>query len=78
MKKEGTMVKIKDKDKEIAALIIGKFAYNKSDSPYSQRGSADTYVRLMNDDKVYAVAGYLNMIFNRSVNGFRNGQLVSH
>lgn len=75
--KEGTRVKVEYKDKIISDFIIGKFSYSKSPNPYMQRGTMATYIRLMNDDKVYAVNGYLSMLFNRGVNSLRNGQLVS-
>lgn len=75
--KQGTRVKIEGKGDLLSDFIIGKFSYSRSPNPYMRQGSMATYVRFMNDDKVYAVSGYLSMAFNRGVNSFRNGQLTN-
>ena len=72
---EGVRVKVLENNKLDADFIIGKAVYSKSSNPYIQ-GSMSTYIRLINDDKVYAVNGYLNILFNRNFNDFRNGAIL--
>jgi hypothetical protein len=74
---EGLRVKIDVNNKADADFVIGKISYSQSPNPYYQRGSMNTYIRLLNsgDDKVYAVSGYLGMMLNRDVNSFRNGMI---
>ncbi len=57
-----------DKD-VICDVFIGRFAYDQNTR------KASTYVRLNNEKDVYSVEGYLSMLFNRDVNGFRNKSL---
>jgi hypothetical protein len=62
-------VKVEQKGKLTADFLVGKFAY----SQYKQ----STYVRLFGENDVYAIDGFLSMIFNRSANDLRNKTLVS-
>jgi len=54
---------------EICDVIIGRFAYDQNSR------KASTYVRLNGEKDVYSVEGYLSMLFNRDVDGFRNKSL---
>ena len=57
-----------DKEK-LADLVLGKFAYSK---PHN----LTTYVRLIPGKDVYAVEGYLPMLFNQKVDEFRDKRIV--
>jgi len=73
----GVRIKVVEKNSIVADIIIGKFSYQQPQNPYQQRqGKMTSYVRLVNETKVYAVDGFLNMIFNRDVNTFRNKNLI--
>ncbi len=57
-------------DKDVLCdVFIGRFAYDQNSR------KASTYVRLNGEKDVYSVEGYLSMLFNRDVNGFRNKSL---
>jgi len=66
-----TRVKAEQGGKLVADFLVGKFSYQQSNQ------SAYTYVRLYNEDEVYAVNGFLAMSFNKSVNDLRNKTLVN-
>jgi hypothetical protein len=75
----GMRVKLyRDKDL-MADLIIGKFSYTpqKSQNPYSKpQGKMTSYVRVAGDDEVYAVDGFINTSFHKSVNALRDKGLM--
>jgi hypothetical protein len=77
----GTRITLSDGKKELADFIIGKFSYSQpqGQNPYMQQGQIQmtSYLRLYDEDEVYAVDGYLSMLFNREVNSFRENTIIS-
>ncbi|MBN2347656.1 MAG: DUF4340 domain-containing protein [Bacteroidales bacterium] len=75
-----TRVQIKAGKKKITDIYIGKFFYKQpqNPNPYSrnQMGKMTTYVRLQGDKEVYAVDGFLSMIFNRKAGDFRDKTVI--
>jgi hypothetical protein len=74
-----THVMVKEGKKVVADLYIGKFSYKqpKNANPYmQQRGTLTSYVRLADEEEVYAVDGILSMAFNRDANDFRNHTII--
>lgn len=65
----GTHLVIYQGKEKLADLILGKFAYSK---PHN----LTTYVRLFPGKDVYAVEGYLPMLFNRKVDEYRDHRIV--
>jgi len=73
-----THVIIKEGNSEVSDLFIGKFTFQQNNNPYQRGyGSVTSYIRIKNDDRVYATEGMISMAFNRDVNMFRNKSLVS-
>ncbi|MFH1000663.1 MAG: DUF4340 domain-containing protein, partial [Bacteroidota bacterium] len=79
----GTRVKFKKGNEVLADLYLGKFSYQQAQNQYqqyaNQRGGGTkmtTYVRLANENNVYAVNGFLSMTFNREPNLFRDKTLI--
>ena len=66
----GLSAKIEVDGDVVADLVFGKFDYNQ------QKQSAASYVRLADQDEVYAVKAYLSMTFNREPEAFRNRSLI--
>jgi len=64
-----TRVVVNESGKEVVNLIIGKFAFQ-------QPRSMSTFVRLMDENDVYEVDGFLDMTFNKDVNSFRNETVI--
>ncbi len=64
-----TRVAVKEGDKETLNLIIGKFAFQ-------QPRSMSTFVRLAGSNDIYEVDGFLDMIFNKTVNNFRDETVI--
>ena len=62
----GTRVKAFSGDKLLADLVIGKFNFQQTNR------SMSTFVRLTEEDEVYAVEGFLSSTFNREFSGFRD------
>jgi len=54
---------------EVLNLIIGKFAFQ-------QPRSMSTFVRLMGENDVYEVDGFLDMTFNKDLKSFRNETII--
>lgn len=65
----GVRVVARDEKDELCDVIIGRFSYDQTSR------KASTFVRLNGEKEVYSVEGYLSMLFNRDVNGFRNKSL---
>jgi hypothetical protein len=68
--------------KSAADLYIGKFSYQQPKNPnpsynYGQQGKMTTYVRLADDKNVYAVNGFLSMMFNRKADAYRNKTIIN-
>jgi len=73
----GTCVKTFEGGKKTLDLMVGKFTYQKSDNPYAGGGVIGTsYVRLANENEIYAVDGFLTFTFNQPFNSWRNQTLV--
>jgi outer membrane murein-binding lipoprotein Lpp len=76
----GTRIKLMAGKKELADLVLGKFSYTQPQgaNPYQQRNVIMTsYVRPYDEKTVYAVDGYLSMMFNREKNAFRESAIIS-
>lgn len=65
----GIHVVVYNGKEKLTDLVLGKFAYSK---PHN----LTTYVRLIPGNDVFAVEGYLPMLFNRKVDEFRDHRLV--
>ncbi len=65
----GVRVVVKGEKEELCDVFIGRFAYDQNSR------KASTYIRLNGEKDVYSVEGYLGMLFNRGVEGFRNKSL---
>jgi hypothetical protein len=66
----GSRVIVKQGDKVVLDLIIGRFSFQ-------QPRSMSTYVRLSNDADVYVVDGFLDMTFNQGANIFRDAAIIN-
>jgi len=66
----GSKVIVKQGDKVVLDLIIGRFSFQ-------QPRSMLTYVRLSNDADVYVVDGFLDMTFNKGANIFRDAAIIN-
>ena len=70
-------------EKTVAEIYIGKFSYNMPKEQQQmaqarqQRGDMTSYVRLKNEEDVYAVDGYLKMSFNGKTATYRLKSLTS-
>jgi len=54
----------------LADFIVGRFNFNQ------QTRQALSYVRLTEEEEVYAVDGFLSMTFGQDINAFRNKQIL--
>jgi hypothetical protein len=79
----GTRVILMEGKKEVADLYVGKFSYAQppqgaQQNPYQQqRGKMTSFVRLADEEEVYAVDGFLKMSYQNDVNSYRNKSLVN-
>jgi hypothetical protein len=77
-----TRVEVKAGKKTAADVYIGKFSYSQPPqqamSPYGgrQQGTMTSYVRLAGEKEVYAVEGFLRMMFNRDAEAFRDRKVL--
>ncbi|MFA3784018.1 DUF4340 domain-containing protein [Melioribacteraceae bacterium 4301-Me] len=65
----GIRVQAYENDKPALDIVIGRFSYQQPNSIF-------TYVRLFNDADVYQTEGFLSISFNKSVNDFRNSNII--
>jgi len=75
----GTKITAMKGKKEVARLVLGKFSYvpGKGQNPYQQPNYIMTsYIRKSNDNEVFAVDGYLSMMFNRPAEAFRENSVL--
>jgi len=78
----GTRVVVMAGKKVTADLYIGRFSYSQPPqqamSPYGGRpqGTMTSYVRLAGEKEVYAVEGFLQMMFNRGAGEFRDRKVL--
>ncbi len=70
-----TRVKLLKGSKTVADVMIGKFSYKQN--PMTRRTEITSYVRLSNENMVYAIDGFLNMTFNRKPKSFRDNTVIS-
>lgn len=74
----GTRVKVMNNEQVIADLLIGKLSLQQMTTQQNmppmqqQQPKATSYVRLADEDEVYAVDGFLTTAFNRSFNNWRD------
>lgn len=71
-----TRVIVKDGNKTVADIFIGKFSYQQPKNQFQRQGTMTSYVRLAGDKIVFAVDGFLSMTYNRDINSFRNKYLI--
>ncbi len=72
-----TRIVVEEGKKETLDLLVGKFSYKPSPGPsyggYSNRyGRGISYIRLHDEEHIYAVDGFLTMSFNQGFNAWRN------
>jgi len=76
----GTRVMVEAGKEIVANVVIGKFTYQQlpgaSQNPYGGV-KISSYVRLADENEVYAVDGFLSMTFNRNRDDFRNKSLIN-
>jgi hypothetical protein len=68
---------VKSKSKTLANLMVGKFSWQPPDNPYDRQGKMTSYVRLSDDNEVYAVNGLLRMNLSPDVNAFRDKTILN-
>ena len=66
----GTRVKLLSGEKTLLDIVVGKFSYNQMSR------SGISYVRLYDDEDVYAVDGFLPMTVNQQFNEWRNKNIL--
>jgi len=76
-----TKIMVKKDKKLVSTLYLGKFSYQipKNANPYdyyNQQPKISTYVKVGDDKQVYVAEGFLSMIFNRSINDYRNRAII--
>ncbi|MFC2100243.1 DUF4340 domain-containing protein [Bacteroidota bacterium] len=66
----GIQLTVKQGEQIMASLIIGKFSFQQNSR------KTTSYVRLQDDNNVYAVDGMLRMVFSPDINNYRNRMLA--
>ncbi|MBN2166867.1 MAG: DUF4340 domain-containing protein [Marinilabiliaceae bacterium] len=68
----------------LGEVYVGKFSYRQPKNnmqqynPYGRpQGTMNTYVRIADEDEVYAVDGFLGMSLNRQLNDFRDRTVIN-
>jgi len=78
-----TLVTLKDSKKTVAEILIGKFSYSMANNQQQQmqtrqqRGDMTTYVRMLDENDVYATEGFLKMSLSSDVDAYRNRNLAN-
>lgn len=77
----GSRITLLNNKKELADFMLGKFSYSQpqgqaQNMQQQQNIIMTSYIRLFNENEVYAVDGYLSMMFNRDYNSFRENAVV--
>jgi hypothetical protein len=74
----GTEIEFKQDGKNATDVLIGKFDYipSKNQSPYGQQGEMFSYVRVNNEDEVYAIEGSIALGMGKTADDFRLKQLL--
>lgn len=66
-------------EKILADVMIGKFTYRQTGSPYQYGGNSiagTTYVRISGENKIYSVDGFLALSFSGAFNDWRDNTLL--
>jgi hypothetical protein len=76
-----TRIKFLDKkEKNLADLMIGKFTYKRADNPYAGYGGNNiqmtSFVRVYNENEVYAVDGMVSFSFNIKFDDWRDKTFI--
>ncbi len=66
----GTEVEVYQGNNKTADIILGKFTYHRPNNMM-------TYVRVVGDDNVYEVLGFMNFEFNHDASYFRDGHVIN-
>jgi hypothetical protein len=74
-------VMVKKDKRLVSTLYLGKFSYQmpKNTNPYdyyNRQPKISTYVKVNDEKYVYVAEGFLSMIFNRSINDYRNQAII--
>jgi hypothetical protein len=75
----GTKLIVKSSNgKELLNIIIGKFSFQQQNQQmgYGRNVSGTSYIRFSDDEKIYAVNGFLSMSFNMEFNSFRKQDFI--
>lgn len=66
----GTVIDIYAGGKKVKELVAGRFSFNQATR------SGISYIRLLNDDAVYAVDGFLSMTLTQSFDNYRDKSML--
>ena len=77
----GTRVMVYEGDDKTLDLVVGRFGMQQGSAPqpqYGMRGSQQfyTYVRLSEEDEVYAADDFMGMSLSTDVNSYRNNRIL--
>jgi len=76
----GSRISISKGKKKLTDFMLGKFSYKQpqGQNPYMQQQNVQmtSYLRLSDENEVYAVDGYLSMMFNRDASSFRSNNVL--
>jgi hypothetical protein len=67
----GNSVQVFEGDKLVADFIVGKFDMNQQTRTFT------SFIRLNDENNIYAVDGFLSMTFNQNMDAFRDKKLVN-
>jgi hypothetical protein len=77
----GSRIILKEGNKTLLDLVVGRFHYQPAqggNNMYGQnRGTAKTYIRLTNEEEVYAVEGFLAMSLNQPFERWRDQTILN-
>lgn len=73
-----TQIKLfNEKNKSLLNILIGKFSYKQIQDPYGRNNiQGISYVRLADEEEIYAVDGFLPMSLNKNLDDWRNKTLI--
>lgn len=73
----GLHVLVEGKRHALADITIGRFSYQPPVNPYDRQGTAISYLRVGNEEPVYAVNGFLRFSLNPDPASFRDKNLIA-
>lgn len=78
----GTRIKVYEGSRLKLDMYIGKFTYQQTNDPYGGYGGrggveGTSYVRMANEDEIYAVDGFLTFSFNQPFSSWRNQTFIN-